>query len=166
MEPAGSMVRRRGSQVDGHFPADNPEKLRFSGTLFSGGVIPPTPPRPRRMIVPEEIGYPTKSDWRSVGPKPSTFAGDRALGFVLENQVCCCGRKGRGGMHGLVMAVRVTRRRVASICAASLHGRGKARGAKYPPTRGHVCVCVHPQGMIDKTLLIDVEVMSVNGRKT
>jgi hypothetical protein len=26
MEPAGSVVRRRGSQVDRHFPAGNPEK--------------------------------------------------------------------------------------------------------------------------------------------
>jgi hypothetical protein len=34
MEPAGSVVRRRGSQADGHFPADNPESLRSSGILW------------------------------------------------------------------------------------------------------------------------------------
>jgi hypothetical protein len=33
MEPAGSVVRRRGSHADGDFPADNPEKLRFSGMV-------------------------------------------------------------------------------------------------------------------------------------
>ena len=39
----------------------------------------------RRIIVPEELGYPDY-DWRKRGPKPSTFAGERALGFVLENR--------------------------------------------------------------------------------
>ena len=35
--------------------------------------------------MPEELGYPN-NDWRAKGPKPSTFAGERALGFVLENR--------------------------------------------------------------------------------
>ena len=39
----------------------------------------------RRIIVPVEIGYPRNS-YKEVGPKPSTFAGKRALSFVLENQ--------------------------------------------------------------------------------
>lgn len=39
----------------------------------------------RRIVVPQEIGYPD-DNWRSKGPKPSTFAGERALGFVLENR--------------------------------------------------------------------------------
>jgi hypothetical protein len=38
MEPAGSVARRRGSQVDAHFPADNPEKLRFSGIIVTGAA--------------------------------------------------------------------------------------------------------------------------------
>ncbi|GAX80883.1 hypothetical protein CEUSTIGMA_g8318.t1 [Chlamydomonas eustigma] len=39
----------------------------------------------RRIIVPEELGYPY-DNWRTKGPQPSTFAGERALGFVLENR--------------------------------------------------------------------------------
>jgi len=39
----------------------------------------------RRIIVPEELGYPSEN-WRSKNPQPSTFAGERALGFVLENR--------------------------------------------------------------------------------
>lgn len=39
----------------------------------------------RRLIVPEELGYPN-GDYKSYGPSPSTFAGERALGFVLENK--------------------------------------------------------------------------------
>ena len=34
----------------------------------------------RRIIVPEEIGYP-KDGFKSVGPRPSTFSGERALDF-------------------------------------------------------------------------------------
>ncbi len=45
----------------------------------------------RRVIVPVELGYPVNSrglpDWRGPqGPRPSTFAGERALDFVLSNQ--------------------------------------------------------------------------------
>ncbi|GAB5366025.1 hypothetical protein AAMO2058_001108900 [Amorphochlora amoebiformis] len=39
----------------------------------------------RRIIVPVELGYPD-NDMRKKGPKPTTFSGKRALGFVLENQ--------------------------------------------------------------------------------
>jgi hypothetical protein len=39
----------------------------------------------RRIIVPEEIGYP-KDGFKSVGPKPSTFSGERALDFVLASR--------------------------------------------------------------------------------
>lgn len=41
----------------------------------------------RQLIVPPSIGYP-KSDMEheKVGPKPTTFSGQRALNFVLENQ--------------------------------------------------------------------------------
>jgi hypothetical protein len=48
-------------------------------TMAEGGV--------RQLIVPPSIGYP-KSDMahETVGPKPTTFSGQRALNFVLENQ--------------------------------------------------------------------------------
>ncbi len=36
-------------------------------------------------MVPIELGYP-EDNWRKLGPKPSTFAGDRALDFVLKNR--------------------------------------------------------------------------------
>ena len=39
----------------------------------------------RRIIVPEELGYP-KNSFDTVGPKPSNFSGRRALDFVLKNQ--------------------------------------------------------------------------------
>lgn len=39
----------------------------------------------RRIIVPEEIGYP-KDGFARVGPMPSTFSGKRALDFVLSSK--------------------------------------------------------------------------------
>lgn len=39
----------------------------------------------RRIIVPSEIGYPN-NDYKKGKPSPATFSGQRALGFVLENQ--------------------------------------------------------------------------------
>jgi FKBP-type peptidyl-prolyl cis-trans isomerase len=39
----------------------------------------------RRIVVPEEIGYPNNS-FDNVGPRPSNFSGRRALDFVLKNQ--------------------------------------------------------------------------------
>merc|ERR1712085_196873 len=48
-------------------------------SMAEGGV--------RQLIVPPSIGYP-KADMahETVGPKPTTFSGQRALNFVLENQ--------------------------------------------------------------------------------
>lgn len=46
----------------------------------------------RRIIVAPELGYPANPksglpDFNlGVGPKPTNFAGSRALGFVLENR--------------------------------------------------------------------------------
>ena len=39
----------------------------------------------RRVIVPVELGYPN-SDFKALGPAPSTFSGQRTLDFVLRNQ--------------------------------------------------------------------------------
>lgn len=39
----------------------------------------------RRIIVPEEIGYPADGFAR-IGPKPSSFSGQRALDFVLSSK--------------------------------------------------------------------------------
>lgn len=46
-------------------------------TMKVGGI--------RRIVVPVELGYPD-NDYKKQGPKPTTFAGERALGFVLGNQ--------------------------------------------------------------------------------
>ena len=43
----------------------------------------------RRIIVPannEKLGYPDGRKWRTMKPQPANFSGERALGFVLENQ--------------------------------------------------------------------------------
>ena len=40
----------------------------------------------RRIIVPQELGYPEGSGFDVIGPKPTNFSGQRALAFVLENQ--------------------------------------------------------------------------------
>ncbi|GMP57423.1 hypothetical protein CsSME_00021528 [Camellia sinensis var. sinensis] len=39
----------------------------------------------RRIIVPPELGYPD-NDYNKMGPRPTTFSGQRALDFVLRNQ--------------------------------------------------------------------------------
>jgi len=40
-----------------------------------------------QIVVPAELGYPLDDpDHVRVGPKPTTFSGQRALNFVLENQ--------------------------------------------------------------------------------
>jgi len=46
--------------------------------MSSGGV--------RQVVVPFESSYPLSDlEHNKVGPKPSTFSGQRALNFVLEN---------------------------------------------------------------------------------
>jgi hypothetical protein len=32
------------------------------------------------------LSYPQGRKWKTMGPKPSNFSGERALGFVLENE--------------------------------------------------------------------------------
>ena len=46
-------------------------------SMTAGGI--------RRIIVPAEIGYPADG-FKTVGPKPSTFSGERALDFVLSSK--------------------------------------------------------------------------------
>lgn len=73
------------------FNDDKKEFYRF--VLGRGAVIPGweeavqgmQPGGIRRIIVPQELGYP-ENDFRKAGPKPTTFAGERALAFVLENR--------------------------------------------------------------------------------
>lgn len=59
-------------------PHPFPDSCPLHDTRQVGGI--------RRIIVPVELGYP-ENNWRKGGPPPSTFAGQRALEFVLSNQV-------------------------------------------------------------------------------
>ncbi|KAG0455129.1 hypothetical protein HPP92_024421 [Vanilla planifolia] len=45
--------------------------------MASGGI--------RRIVVPPNLGYPD-NDFNRLGPRPTTFSGQRALDFVLRNQ--------------------------------------------------------------------------------
>ncbi|KAG1667571.1 hypothetical protein FOA52_014652 [Chlamydomonas sp. UWO 241] len=90
----GRPFEARNKPKGSSFTGENKDFIRF--VLGDGSMIPAVEEAIlgmraggiRRIIVPEELGYPSApgSDWRGVGPKPSTFAGDRALGFVLENR--------------------------------------------------------------------------------
>ena len=45
------------------------------------------PPSLLQVVVPAELGYPANDPKHDrVGPKPTTFSGQRALDFVLTNQ--------------------------------------------------------------------------------
>ena len=54
---------------------------------FDEAVVGMKPGGVRRIIVsPGPLFYPLKGDAFAKGPKPSSFSGERALLFVLENQ--------------------------------------------------------------------------------
>ncbi|KAJ1685600.1 hypothetical protein LUZ63_016990 [Rhynchospora breviuscula] len=87
----GRIFEARNKTKGGSF--EGGEKDFFKFTLGSGQVIPAfeeavagmTPGGVRRIIVSPELGYPD-NDFRKLGPKPTTFSGERALSFVLNNQ--------------------------------------------------------------------------------
>ena len=63
------------------------------GSWWRGSVIPGIdeavrsmqPGAIRRVLVPVELGYP-EDGFARIGPKPSTFSGERALDFVLSSK--------------------------------------------------------------------------------
>eukprot|EP00775_Hariotina_reticulata_P001962 gene1962-2289_t len=87
----GRPFEARNKAKGGSFTGDDKDFFRFRlgdhkvipafeeavATMKVGGV--------RRIVVPVELGYPD-NDYRKQGPAPSTFSGERALGFVLGNQ--------------------------------------------------------------------------------
>lgn len=69
------------------------EYLRFKvgeGTMIPAleeGVLGMTEGGVRQLVVPPSVGYPASDPGHvKVGPKPSTFSGQRALDFVLGNK--------------------------------------------------------------------------------
>lgn len=87
----GRPFEARNKPKGGSFTGDDKDFLRFKlgehqvipafeeavASMKVGGI--------RRIVVPVELGYPDDS-YNKQGPKPSTFAGERALSFVLGNQ--------------------------------------------------------------------------------
>jgi FKBP-type peptidyl-prolyl cis-trans isomerase len=92
----GRPFEARNKPKGSSFVDDDKDYYRFS--LGSGTTIPAIeeavadmrPGAIRRLIVPVELGYPPGKnglpDSRLKGPRPTTFAGQRALDFVLQNQ--------------------------------------------------------------------------------
>lgn len=89
----GRYFETRNKPKGGAFADDGflQEPLAFAigdGTVIPGideAVRGMSPGGIRRVIVPEELGYP-KGGFKTVGPKPSTFSGERALDFVLASR--------------------------------------------------------------------------------
>ena len=63
------------------------EAISYTGA-FREAVIGMKAGEIRRLIVPggSELSYPQGRKWTTMGPQPSNFSGQRALGFVLENE--------------------------------------------------------------------------------
>ncbi|EWM25288.1 Peptidyl-prolyl cis-trans isomerase, FKBP-type [Nannochloropsis gaditana] len=89
----GRPFEAKGKTKGGAFDSADKEYLRF--VLGKTPMIPALeealqtmkPGGIRQVIVPAELGYPVNDPGHDrVGPKPSTFSGQRALDFVLTNQ--------------------------------------------------------------------------------
>lgn len=87
----GRPFEARNKTKGGSFTGDSKDYYRVKlGTnqvipAFEEALASMKPGSVRRIIVPEELGYPNNDFTRS-GPQPSTFSGRRALDFVLKNQ--------------------------------------------------------------------------------
>jgi hypothetical protein len=134
--------------------------LRFS--LGDGSVVPGfqeavTGMRPggvRRVIVPVELGYPG-GDFNKVGPKPTTFSvrEERERGRGREGE----GerereREGGGGVCFLLSMLAPNPRPALTLHSFPLSPQGK-RALSF---------VLKNQGMIDKTLMFDIELLRLN----
>jgi FKBP-type peptidyl-prolyl cis-trans isomerase len=88
----GRAFEKKNSVKGGAFEADQ-DSFRFvigRHTVIAGleeGVLGMRVGGVRQIVVPPELGYPSSDrDHVLMGPKPSTFSGQRALDFVLTNQ--------------------------------------------------------------------------------
>ncbi|KAJ3671802.1 hypothetical protein LUZ60_007881 [Juncus effusus] len=87
----GRIFEARNKTKGGSFEGGEKDFFKFKLGLgqvipaFEEAIVGMTPGGVRRIIVPPELGYPD-NDYNKLGPKPTTFSGQRALDFVLRNQ--------------------------------------------------------------------------------
>ncbi|XP_008797137.1 peptidyl-prolyl cis-trans isomerase FKBP19, chloroplastic isoform X1 [Phoenix dactylifera] len=87
----GRIFEARNKTKGGSFEGDDKGFFKFKLGLgqvipaFEEAVVGMAPGGIRRIIVPPELGYPD-NDFNKLGPRPTTFSGQRALDFVLRNQ--------------------------------------------------------------------------------
>lgn len=90
----GRPFEARNKSKGGAFTGDDKDFFRFTVDddkvipAFREAVVGMKVGAIRRVIVPggSEMGYPQGRQWKTKGPKPANFSGERALGFVLENE--------------------------------------------------------------------------------
>ena len=90
----GRPFEARNKSKGGAFTGDDKDYVRFTADdpkiigAFREAVIGMKAGEIRRLIVPggSELSYPQGRKWTTMGPQPSNFSGQRALGFVLENE--------------------------------------------------------------------------------
>lgn len=93
----GRPFEARNKSKGGAFTGEEKDFVRFKPgdpsviAAFNEAIVGMTVGSIRRIVVPPNtptraLGYPDGKAWRSMKPQPSSFSGERALGFVLENQ--------------------------------------------------------------------------------
>ncbi|CAD5179183.1 peptidyl-prolyl cis-trans isomerase FKBP19, chloroplastic-like [Musa acuminata AAA Group] len=87
----GRIFEARNKTKGGSFEGDDKDFFKFKvGSrqvipAFEEAIVGMAEGGIRRIIVPPDLGYPD-SDFNKLGPRPTTFSGQRALDFVLRNQ--------------------------------------------------------------------------------
>eukprot|EP00740_Mantoniella_antarctica_P003625 CAMPEP_0181365678 /NCGR_PEP_ID=MMETSP1106-20121128/10221_1 /TAXON_ID=81844 /ORGANISM="Mantoniella antarctica, Strain SL-175" /LENGTH=263 /DNA_ID=CAMNT_0023480821 /DNA_START=45 /DNA_END=836 /DNA_ORIENTATION=- len=90
----GRPFEARNKSKGGAFTGDDKEFIRFTVDdakiipAFREAIVGMKVGAIRRVIVAggSDMGYPPGRKWKQAGPQPSNFSGQRALGFVLENE--------------------------------------------------------------------------------